>query len=180
VGFNAGANFYTYVTNNATNLIDPKGLLQVCCRPAHQGWFSVYTKLTLQPPPCHCFLKTSDGHTLGGYFSRGLSSFGALVTRPDDPTDYSKYAPEATCKDVPGKSCDNDAKAKKAFGSPKNLGSWGIGSDYGGTSNDAAAQILKDAGIGYTLPACAYGNGPGGDAPPNGVHPPILPIVRIF
>jgi RHS repeat-associated protein len=179
VGFSAGVDFYTYVINNSTNLIDPKGLLQICCRPAHQGWFSVYTKLTLQPPPCHCFLKTSDGHTLGGYFSRSLRTFGALVTKPDDYTDYIKYASEANCKDVPGKSCENDARAKNAFGGPKNLGGWGIGSDDAGTSNDATAQILRDAGFGYTLPPCAYGKGPGGDAPDTGVHMPLLP-PRVF
>jgi RHS repeat-associated protein len=172
IGFNAGSDFYTYVGNSSTNFLDPKGLLQVCCRPAHQKWFTVYTKLTLQPPACHCFLKLSDGHTLGGYFDRSLGNFGNLVTRRDDDTDYKRFASESTCKDVPGKPCENDAKAKKAF-SEGSHGAWGIFPTDGGTSNDAAAQILKDAGIGYNLPVCAYGKGPDGDAPPNGVHKPI-------
>jgi RHS repeat-associated protein len=62
IGFNAGTDFYTYVSNNSTNLVDPKGLLQVCCRSAHQPIFQGWAKLTLQPAPCHCFLKLSDGH----------------------------------------------------------------------------------------------------------------------
>jgi RHS repeat-associated protein len=179
IGFNAGVDFYAYVSNNPTNLIDPKGLLQVCCRPAHQGFAFVWAKLTLQPPPCHCFLKLSDGHTLGGYFSRSLSSFGSLVTTPDDNSDFKKYAPEAKCSPVPGLPCENDAKAKNAFGSPKTLGSYGFGSGDAGTSNDVAAGILKDAGIGYNLPACAWGKGPGPEGSPNGVYTPIGPFLPL-
>ena len=175
-GFNAGMDFYAYVSNSPTNLVDPKGLLQVCCRPAHQSFAQVWAKLTLQPPPCHCFLKLSDGHTLGGYFSWSLSNFGSLVTGRDDNTDYNKYAPEAKCSPVPGAPCENDAKAKKAFGSPRTLGSYGFGSGDAGTSNDAAAGLLKDAGIGYNLPTCAWGKGPGPEGSPNGVYTPIGPL----
>ena len=180
VGFNAGTNFYRYVSNNSPNLIDPSGLLQVCCRPAHQGFAFACAKLTLQPPPCHCFLKLSDGHTLGGYFSWSPSSFGSLVTRADDNTDFNKYASQAHCDDLPGNPCENDRKAKNGFGGPKNLGGYGFGAGDAGTSNDAALQILGDAGISRSLPLCAWGKnagytpiGPGALFPPS--RPPLFP-----
>jgi RHS repeat-associated protein len=171
-GFTAGTDFYAYVSNNSTNLVDPTGLLQVCSRPAHQAFAYAWAKATLQPVPCHVFLRLSDGHTLGGYFNWGPNGFGNLVTRPDDPADRKKYAPEAKCTDVPGSACENDAKAKNAFGSPKTLGAYGFGPKDAGTSNDAAAGILKDAGINFSLPLCAWGKnagytpfGPGAFAP---------------
>jgi RHS repeat-associated protein len=169
IRFNGGVNLYAYVSNNSPNLGDPNGLLQVCCRPAHQAFASVWAKATLQPPPCHCFLKLSDGTTLSGYFSWSLGSFGDLVTRRDDNSDFNKYKNEAKCTDVPGSPCLNDAKAKKAFGSPKNLGPYGFAQPDVGTSNDAAAGLLKDSGIGYTLPPCAWGKG-------SGTYHPIGPI----
>jgi RHS repeat-associated protein len=167
--FNGGIDLYAYVSNSSPNLVDPNGLLQVCCRPAHQPLVEKWAKLTLQPPPCHCFLKLSDEHTLGGYFSWSLGTFGDLVTGPDDNTDFNRYKNEAKCTDVPGSPCVNDAKAKQAFGSPKDLGPYGFGQFGVGTSNDAAAGLLKDAGIGYTLPVCAWGKG-------SGTYHPIGPI----
>ena len=95
-GFTAGMDFYTYVSNNSTNLVDPKGLLQVCCRPAHQFIFQTWAAITLQPQPCHCFLKTEDGHTLGGYFD--LSSGGNAVLRPDDRTDQTSTRKRQSAK----------------------------------------------------------------------------------
>ena len=86
---------------------------------------------------------------------------GGLDLRPDDPTDFTKYAKEATCTDISGGPCQ-DQRAKNAFGSaPKNLGGYGFAPDDFGTSNDAAARLLKDAGIGYTLPGCAWGKSTG-------------------
>jgi RHS repeat-associated protein len=159
-GFTAGTDFYVYVGNNSTNLVDPKGLLQVCCRPAHQFIFQTWAAISLQPPPCHCFLKSADGHTLGGYFD--LRSGGNVVLRQDDKTDHDKYAKEAKCKDIAGNSCENDARAKNAFGSaPKTLGGYGLGASDFGTSNDAAAMLLKDAGFNVTLPLCAWGKNAG-------------------
>jgi RHS repeat-associated protein len=179
MGFNAGADFYSYVSDNPTNLVDPKGLLQLCCRPAHQGFAFVWAKVTLQPPPCHCFLKLSDGQTLGGYFSWSLGSFGSLVTRPNDNTDFDKYAGEAKCSPVPGKPCENDARAKNAFGSPKRLGSYGFGSGDAGTSNDAAARLLSDAGFNLALPLCAWGKNtaytPFGPSALSPYGPPLSP-----
>jgi RHS repeat-associated protein len=179
-GFRAGTDFYTYVSNDSANLVDPKGLLQVCCRPAHQFIFQTWAKLTLQPPPCHCFLKLSDGHTLGGYFDIG--SGGNVVLRQDDKTDHDKYAKEAKCTDIAGKSCENDARAKNAFGSaPKTLGGYGLGASDFGTSNDAAAKLLGDAGFNVTLPLCAWGKNAGympfgpGDLLPTG--PPLFPKI---
>lgn len=110
--------------------------------------------------PCHCFLKLSDGHTLGGYHNNKLwkGSWGGLDLRQDDPTDDKRYAKEATCTDVVGKSCANDQRAKNAFRlAPKDLGGYGFAQDDYGTSNDAAARLLTDAGFSYTLPDCAWG-----------------------
>jgi uncharacterized protein RhaS with RHS repeats len=184
-GFAAGVDFYAYVSNSSTNLVDPKGLLQVCCRSAHQSFAQVWAKLTLQPAPCHCFLKTSDGHTLGGYFSRSLSDPGSisnLIKGMDDKNDHDTYAKEAKCSDVPGKPCENDARAKQAFGStPPVLGPYGFGSTDAGTSNDAAAGLLKDAGFNSTLPLCAWGKNAGytplgpGSFFPSG--PPLFPKI---
>jgi RHS repeat-associated protein len=181
-GFAAGTDFYAYVSNNSTNLVDPTGLLQVCSRPAHLPLAYAWAKLTLQPVPCHVFLRLTDGHTLGGYFNKELDGFGNLVTRPDDDSDFRKYAPEAKCKDVPGNPCENDAKAKNAFGSSKTLGAYGFGPTDAGTSNDAAARILNDAGISFNLPVCAWGKNAGYSpyGPPTMFSPARPPLFGNF
>ena len=162
LGFDGGPDFYAYVSNHPTDLIDPLGLLQICCRPAHLKPVEKYAEKTLQPPPCHCFLRLSDGHTLGAYFSWNVGTFGDLVLRRDDKTDSNKYKKEAKCSDVPGLPCENDAKARKAFdASPKTLGTYGFGAADAGTSNDPVMGLLRDAGISATLPACAWGKGTG-------------------
>lgn len=165
IGFTAGIDFYSYVSNDSTNLIDPKGLLQVCCRAAHQPIFQGWAKLTGQPQPCHCFLKLADGSTLGGYYSWKLSgpgSIGNLVKVFNDKSDHDKYAREAECTNVPGKSCENDARAKKAFdATPPVYGRYGLGDTDAGTSNDAAAGLLEHAGFGSGLPVCAWGKNAG-------------------
>ena len=156
IGFNAGMDFYTYVSNDATDLVDPQGLLQVCCRPAHVKIAEKWAKRTLQPPPCHCFLRLSDGTTLGGYFS--YIPPGLLEKRQDDKSDKIKYASQAQCTDVPGSRCDNDARARKAFAAyPKWPGTYGFDPGDAGTSNAVAADILSDAGFDSTLPRCAWG-----------------------
>jgi RHS repeat-associated protein len=164
-GFSAGIDFYVYVSNNSTNLFDPNGLLQLCCRSAHQFIFQSWALVTLQPKPCHCFLKLSDGTTLGGYFSKKLSDpggLGNLVRGLNDKTDHDTYAKEAKCSDVPGKPCENDERARKAFGlTPPVYGQYGVGAIDAGTSNDAAAGLLKDAGLNSTLPLCAWGKNAG-------------------
>ncbi len=167
--FAGGINPYSYVKNDATDFVDPNGLLQVCCRSAHQALFKKLADLTLQPEPCHCFLKTSDGHTYGGYFSWSLGTFGDLVTNSDDNTDSKRYKNEADCKNVMGVPCSLDAQVKQAFGSsPKNLGAYGLDPFAVGTSNDAAVLLLKESGVSYTLPACAWGKG-------SGTYHPMLP-----
>jgi YD repeat-containing protein len=77
--------------------------------------------------------------------------------RRDDPSD--KNAKNPSCTDIPGKSCENDAKANRALDrlNFNPLAGYGWGQFDAGTSNDAAAGLLKEAGIGYTLPACAWG-----------------------
>jgi RHS repeat-associated protein len=161
IGFWAGGNFYRYVGNHSTDLVDPSGLLQVCCRPAHNGPAQFWADMSLKPPPCHCFLKLSDGTTLGGYHHNWpwSGTLGGLDLRRKDNSDQNKYANQASCTLVPG-GCDG--RAISAFNSsPKNLGGYGFGAGDYGTSNDAAAGLLKESGIGYTLPACAWGKGTG-------------------
>jgi RHS repeat-associated protein len=179
IRFGSGQNnFFVYVSNRPADLVDPSGLLQVCCRPAHNGPAAAWAFLHLAPAPCHCFLKQSSGHTLGGYHNYSLpGTLGGLVLRRDDNNDLNKYANEATCTNVGGSDCDR--RAENAFnGLPPRLGGYGFGTNDYGTSNDAAARILKDAGIGYTLPACAWGKGTG--TIPSGpifLPVPIGPIV---
>lgn len=164
IGFTAGANFYEYTSNHSTDLIDPSGLLQVCCRSAHLPPIQWYAQKTLQPSPCHCFLKLSDGSTLGGYHSGPplwSGSLGALVLRGNDPTDHNLYSKEAKCTPIPGAYCQTDGAAKRAFGAlggqGATLGGYGFASRDAGTSNDAAEMLLQKAGIGYQLPICAWG-----------------------
>jgi hypothetical protein len=158
-------NLYAYVVNSAPNLIDPTGLLQVCCRDANLPPVKWYAAAALWPTPCHCFLKLSDGHVLGGYHQDHppFDPMGFLVLRPDDPADVNK---DAKCQDVKGLPCADD-RARKAFNSsPKLLGGYGFAGSSAGTSNDAAAGLLRDAGIDFTLPACAWGKTVGVPPPP--------------
>ena len=167
IGFWVGGNFYAYVRNHSSDLVDPSGLLQVCCRGAHNGPSQFWASVSLAPPPCHCFLKLADGTTLGGYHNWSWSgSMGGLDLRRNDPTDHDKYAPEAKCSDVPGSPCLNDRALKNVFGA-RPVGGYGFSSKDYGTSNDAAAGLLKDAGISFTLPACAWGKGTGTIPMPN-------------
>jgi RHS repeat-associated protein len=179
-GFNAGINFYAYVSNNATNLIDPKGLLQICCRNANLGSGVVaWATLNLVPPPCHCFLKLSDGSTYGGYHQSSKGGiWGDLVLRYGDSSDNQFIHPNSgtLCNDVPGKPCENDARAQNAFHSlPGTLGGYGFGGSAVGTSNDAARLILKQAGLDSTLPACAWGKR--GGALPTFIPSVLLPVI---
>jgi len=162
IGFNSGINFYRYVANNPSNLIDPSGLLQVCCRSANLGNFVTYLGfMNLLPPPCHCFLKTDFG-TLGGYHEGSTISrpLGNLVLREDDRSD-SDWGPNRnsiSCETIPGSKCENDERAHKAFHSfPRLLGGYGPEADDAGTSNDAAHMLLNEAGFDYKLPSCAWG-----------------------
>jgi RHS repeat-associated protein len=173
IGFNAGTAFYRYVNNNSTNLVDPSGLLQVCCRPANLGnAINVWAVLNLVPPPCHCFLKSGNSGTLGGYHQSSRNSlFGDLVLRPNDRSDDPQFGPNSNrmdCTTVPGKTCENDANARNAFNSlPKTLGGYGFSDSAAGTSNDAAKLILQKAGLDSTLPACAWGKNSG--TPPTAI-----------
>ena len=167
IGFVGGTDFYRYVRNSPTNFMDPDGLLQVCCRPAHLPPVEVGAWLSGHEAPCHCFVKLSDGHTLGGYFSWNLASFAELVKHEDDKTDHDKYAREAGCTDAPG-GCDSDERAKRAFDAiPPDLGDYGFGAGTAGSSNRVAATILSNAGINASLPSCAWGQ----QVPPPIGHP---------
>ena len=137
--FAAGDNFYAYVKNNPVLNVDPFGLLQVCCRSTEIG------RQTGQDL-CHCFLKLSNGDTLGGYNKPP----GVLQKKQNDSDDQS---PSTTpkCTDVPGSEC----KIREAFSNYPTYQIYGVN----GTSNTVPAQILKDVGISYTFPPCAWGSG---------------------
>jgi hypothetical protein len=97
--------------------------------------------------PCHCFLKLSDGGTLGGY----NKPFGILQKKPSDGDDVNpKNKP--TCTDVPGDEC----KVRQAFNNYPQKQPYGLA----GTSNSVPSQVLYDAGISYTFPSCAWGSAP--------------------
>jgi RHS repeat-associated protein len=158
ISFQGGTNFYVYVRNNPTNFIDPYGLLQLCCRRANVSSATGWAWLTRQGNACHCFLRLSNGDTLGGYYGYG-KDLGMLIKGFKNPSDYGKNAPEAKCTDVPGKPCENDAKVKKAYDDlPHAIGTYGFAPGLAGTSNAVAATILNNAGFGSVrLPACAWG-----------------------
>ena len=139
-----GPNLYPYVRNNPIGYFDPTGLAQLCCRPANVPIANAWARMTSQAKPCHCFVRLSDGHTLGGYFK-----FGLLVPQQDNPSDTGTN--QATCNDMPGKPCRSDNDARRNFDAE----SWGI---YGlnGTSNAVAVDISG----GIRLPSCAWGQTP--------------------
>ena len=150
--FGAGVDFYAYTSNNPVNLVDPSGLLQVCCRKADIGKKMFW--LSNQSKPCHCFLKMDNGDTLGAYNKPP----GILQKKVNDPDDkHPKNLP--TCSDVPGSDC----KVRQAFGDYPTYQLYG----FAGTSNTGPAQILKDAGITYTFPACAWGSEVPKEGPPH-------------
>ena len=153
--FGAGVNFYAYVRNNPETLIDPDGLLQACCRRANVSVATGWARLTMQRSPCHCFVKLSDGTTLGGYFGRKFGSIGDLVTEKNNVSDHDKVANDSSCGDVPG-SCDK--RALNAFNSmDSDLGTYGFSPGDAGTSNRVAVEILSRAGVNWQPPSCAWG-----------------------
>ena len=154
--FTAGANFYAYADNDSVNLIDPSGLLQVCCGTADIGKTLYKWHLVSSPnDTCHCFLKMSNGDTLGGY-----QTLGVLHTAKNNPDDkYPKNQPK--CTDLPGSEC----KVRQAFDAYPWLQLYG---DNGGlTSNSVPGSLLSVAGINFTFPSCAWGH----DIRPNRIHP---------
>jgi RHS repeat-associated protein len=151
----AGINFYSYVGDQPTGYIDPSGMLQLCCRPVNMQplrWLGA----------CHCFLRLSNGGTLGGYNKPP----GILTPIPDDPDDKSPNDKcpndKPKCTDLPGQDGDvtpifNRLPRSQAYGDA-------------GTSNATPRQLLTGAGIPFELPPCAWGNLPanifGGPFPP--------------
>jgi RHS repeat-associated protein len=158
VTFRGGLDFYLYANNDATNLIDPRGLLSICCRRANVSSATGWAWLTGQGNACHCFLRLSNGDTLGGYFGYG-KNLQMLISNYNDESDHVRYANEAHCTELPGKSCENDARAKNAFGNlPKVIGVYGTAPGLAGTSNAVAQTLLNNAGFGWVkLPSCAWG-----------------------
>lgn len=142
--FAAGVDFYVYVDNNSTNLFDPSGLLQVCCRKADIG--KTTTRVGLGPA-CHCFLKMSNGDTLGAYNFHGI----LYPSKNNGDDTHPKNQPK--CDDVPGSEC----KVRQLFDAFPKLRVYGSG---GVTSNSLPIWILNGAGINYTFPSCAWGLAP--------------------
>src|SRR5215472_18367538 len=164
--FHAGVDFYSYVGNQPIDFTDPSGKLQLCCRPARSVTWS-----GLQG--CHCFLKLSDGTTLGGYF--GPSTHFLLEKRANDNDDLQpKDKPD--CRNLPGSECAvrqafNDLPKHYLYGLP-------------GTSNSIPTRTLEAAGIPFRMPSCAWGAYPfnvgsfgndGGLAPIGSV-----PVVKFY
>src|SRR5208283_561809 len=132
-----GPNFYSYVSNEPTLYRDPTGLLQLCCRPARSvTWTGAKA--------CHCFLRLSDGTTLGGYF-KPPPFLHKNVNDPDDKSPKDK--PE--CKDLSGNEC----RVRDAF---NNLSTY-LFYGFQGTSNAIPYRTLTAAGVPFTRPSCAGG-----------------------
>jgi RHS repeat-associated protein len=139
VGFKGGGDFYAYVGSNPTNRIDPLGLLQLCCRPARSvTWTGAAA--------CHCFLKLSDGTTLGAYFK--LSTYLMLEKKADYGDDKNPQD-KPTCKDIPGSDC----KVRQAFDALPQYQFYGLN----GSSNSIPQRTLAGAGNAVEMPSCAWG-----------------------
>jgi RHS repeat-associated protein len=136
----AGVNFYSYVGNKPTLYIDPTGLLELCCRPVNMPGLR-------QAGAQHCFIKLSDGTTLGSY-NRNWR-LRPEKNAPDDKCPKDK----PDCKPLPG----NEDDVRKAWDKlPKDARLYG----WDGTSNRVPAEVLDSAGIPYTMPPGAIGTGP--------------------
>jgi RHS repeat-associated protein len=148
IRFNGGINFYSYVSNGSTNATDPYGLLQLCCRPARSvAWLGING--------CHCFLKLSDGTTLGGYWKPNIFSkdttWGLLEKRAGYKDDMNP-SDTPDCKDLPGSECN----VRRAFAGLPRFQPYGLG----GTSNSIPEYTLIMAGIPFRMPRCAFGADP--------------------
>lgn len=140
IKFDGGVNFYRYVGNDPVDSTDPYGLVQLCCRVARSVYWAGIKA-------CHCFLKLSDGGTLGGYFK--FSTYLLLEKRPNENDDlHPKDTP--SCTDVPGVS---DCTARRIFGDLPRFQPYGPG----GTSNAIPAAILTLSGVPFRMPSCALG-----------------------
>jgi RHS repeat-associated protein len=144
IKFDGGANFYRYVGNDPIDSTDSYGLVQLCCRPARSvTWLGING--------CHCFLKLSDGTTLGGYwktFTRD-TTWGLLEKRPNYGDDKHP-ADQPDCKDLPGSEC----AVRRAFG---DLPKYQPYIPFYLTSNYVPAATLTLAGIPFRMPSCAFG-----------------------
>lgn len=141
ISFGGGPNFYSYVQNDPPNLMDPSGLLSVCCR---------HVKPTLYFA-CHCSIQFSNGDTFGAY-KQGLG----LFLRDNYPDDYPVRSP-SKCYPLHGSKCLEDKVRKAAGNLPRVSGGRVYGLD--GTSNTPPAQALRDAGVSFTFPSCACASG---------------------
>jgi RHS repeat-associated protein len=143
IRWKGGIDFYSYVSNEATTFTDAFGLMQLCCRPARSGTLVGLTK-------CHCFLKMSNGDTLGGYW--GASTYFLLEKRVNDKSDKNPVdTPD--CRDIPGSECE----ARKIFNDLPRFHFYGLQ----GTSNSIPGRIMVFSNIPIRfLPSCAIGGLP--------------------
>jgi RHS repeat-associated protein len=156
--FKGGINFYSYAQNNSVNLIDPSGLLSVCCRQVKSTLYIL----------CHCFLVLNDNKTTLGGYKTGSS----LHPEPNWPDD-SPAPKTGNCESIPGAATPcADANVRKAFNDIRNeMPPGGYKYFKDGTSNTVPAEILRRAGIKYDFPWCAVGSGfPLGNSAP-GIDP---------
>jgi RHS repeat-associated protein len=134
-----GTNLHSYVGNRPTGYIDPYGLLQLCCRPVNMPGLR---QLGAQ----HCFIRLSDGTTLGGYNRRGR-----LRPEADAPDDRCPRD-EPQCRPLPG----NEGDVRRAWNAlPRGIRIYGLD----GTSNSIPGEVLDAARIPYTFPSGAWGSG---------------------
>jgi RHS repeat-associated protein len=169
-GYLGGVNMYAYTSDSPTNFLDPSGLLQVCCR-------RVQIPGPRQLGACHCWLKMENGNTLGGYDDGVINGnhdpTGPLNHRknedpdlhPDpkdflgchDPKDAGKCAEQRVLKAF------NDLPGGLQYGVPIPKyntvlgGGYGPGLDVTNVSNTIAGQTLRNAGIPFRFPSCAWG-----------------------
>jgi len=163
--FDAGVNFFSYASNNPSNLTDPLGMLQLCCRPARSAtWIGLHG--------CHCFLKLSDGTALGGYFKLfSRDTTWGLLEKKQDFNDDKNPTDLPDCKDLPGSEC----AVRRAFASLHRFEPYGLA----GTSNSIPAMTLLIAGVPHTFPDCAWGANPLNLQPWNRAPVPISSIPKV-
>jgi RHS repeat-associated protein len=141
ISVEGGPNFYAYVQNNPANLMDPSGLLSVCCRHVKSTGYLA----------CHCFIQFSNGDTFGAY-KDGWGLFLRNNYQDDHPVRWP-----SKCYPLPGSSCVEDKVRKAADNLPRVSGGRVYGFD--GSSNTPPAQALRDAGVPFKFPSCAWLSG---------------------
>jgi RHS repeat-associated protein len=155
IGFGGGTDFYTYVLNNPTDYIDPRGLkTQVCCRSLRfiTGFLSGLN---------HCYVKiTPDGgpsHTYGLHRedANGVLFPGGAKPIKDDKTDKG-----GACSDVPNATPCKERAFEQGFDKIPNCQS--CGKNYFGLTTNSNYWVSNTLAI-FDMSAPAFN---AGDASP--------------